>query len=75
MSTLGGLFLGVQSGILDPVVLFGWFGHADAGETKNTVQLVVDFMNDHTLTQPYAELVERNPAMANLAVRTNFQKD
>jgi len=65
--TLAGLFAGVESGVLDPVVLFGWLGQ-DTGETANTVQLVVDFMENHAITKPYAHVIENNPAVANLAV-------
>lgn len=66
-STLGLLFLGVESGVLDPVQLFTWFG-AENGAEKSTVQLVVDFLKHHTVTEPYANFVEKNPSMANLAV-------
>jgi hypothetical protein len=70
-ATLGALFVGVQSGLLDPVVLFGWLGHATSdatGETASTVQMVVQFMRDHAITRPYADIVENNPSFANLAV-------
>jgi hypothetical protein len=67
VSTLGMLYGGVQSGALDPVALFGWLGQ-DTGECKNTVDLVVDFMQKHTITQPYAPSVEKHPYLANLAV-------
>lgn len=69
-ATLGSLFLGVESGVLDPVGLFSMLGHAGegAGETKNTVQLVVDFMENHAFTKPYAHIIEKNPSFANLAV-------
>jgi hypothetical protein len=66
LTTLGCLFMGVQSGVLDPASVFGFLGQAD--ETKDTVQLVVDFMQHHSITQPYAHVVESNPTYANLAV-------
>lgn len=68
LTTLGSLFACVQSGLLDPTYLFGLFGHVDAGETKNTVDLVVDWMKNHSITEPYAPFMERNPYLANLAV-------
>jgi len=68
LTTLGTLFVGVDSGLLDPAHLFSLFGHVDAGEAKNTVELVVDWMKNHSLTEPYAPFMERNPHLANLAV-------
>lgn len=67
VSTLGGLFAGVQSGALDPVALFGWLGQ-DTGDFHNSVDLVVDFMQKHTFTEAYAPSVEKHPHLANLAV-------
>lgn len=70
-STLGLLFIGVQSGVLDPIVLFSWFGPEGASSqesTASTVHLVVDFMDNHSFTKPYSHIIERHPAFANLAV-------
>ena len=71
-STLGILFAGVQSGVLDPVVLFGWMGQGGDSETTttaaSTVHLVVEFMENHDFTKPYSGIIERNPVFANLAV-------
>jgi hypothetical protein len=70
-TTLGLLFSGVQSGILDPLVLLGWLGQNPSehgAETATTVHLVVDWMEHHTVTKPYASYVEQNPAFANFAV-------
>jgi hypothetical protein len=71
--TLGALFAGVESGLLDPAGLFTMLGHASTegaaqGETINTVKLVVDFMSNHAYLEPYAHYFERNPQVANLAV-------
>lgn len=66
-ATLGTLFVGVESGVLDPVSLFSMIG-GSAAESKNTVDFVVDFMQHHTLTEPYAHFFEKNPQFANLAV-------
>lgn len=68
LTTLGTFFVGVQSGLLDPAYLFSLFGHVDAGEAKNTVDLVVDWMKNHTITEPYVPFMERNPYLANFAV-------
>jgi hypothetical protein len=67
LTTLGLTFAGVESGALDPAVLFSWLGQGDE-ETKNTAQLVVDFLNGHAFTKPIAPFVEKNPVVANLAV-------
>jgi hypothetical protein len=71
-TTLGLLFSGVQSGILDPLALFGYLGSHNPSEndaeTATTVHLVVDFMMNHDITKPYASYIEQNPAFANLAV-------
>ena len=68
VSTLLTLFGGVESGVLDPVVLFQWLGQSGGGEAVSTVHLVVDWMEQHSWTAPYAPYVEKNPSMANLAV-------
>ena len=70
-STLALLFAGVESGVLDPIVLFSWLGQGGGAEgagAESTVQLVVDFMESHSFTQPYAHVIEKNPSVANLAV-------
>jgi Protein of unknown function (DUF1279) len=71
-TTLGLLFSGVQSGLLDPLVLFSWLGAgADAGDSAtatSTVHLVVEWMENHEFTKPYAPTIEKHPAFANLAV-------
>jgi len=65
--TLGLLFAGVEAGLMDPVQLFGWLGDG-AAESKTTVDLVVQFMQEHAFTRRYAPFVEKNPEVANLAV-------
>jgi len=68
-ATLAGLFAGVESGALDPVVLFQWLGQENqGGSSESTVQLVVEFMENHSFTRPYAHYFEKNPSVANLAV-------
>lgn len=68
ISTLVGLYSGVQSGLLGPVYLFGLLGHRDATATSTTVQMVVDWMQNRCFSQPYTPLVEEHPHLANLAV-------
>ena len=69
VSTLGLMFAGVQSGLLDPVSLLDFLGvSGDQSSAKSTVDAVVEFMENHTLTNPYASFVAKNPSLANLAV-------
>jgi Protein of unknown function (DUF1279) len=67
LTTLGSLWAGVESGVLDPASLFNMLGHGDES-TASTVKLVLDFMNNHTITQPYSHFVEKYPSVANFAV-------
>ena len=73
-ATIAGLFVGVDSGLLDPVYLINLLGNADtsatgvATETKNTVDVVVEWMQAHTWTQGLAPVIERNPHFASFAV-------
>jgi len=66
VATLGSLFMGVESGVLDPVHVMQSWGVGEG--TESTVQFVVDWMKSHTLTEPYAETVKKNPELGNLAV-------
>jgi hypothetical protein len=71
VSTLAALFGGVDSGMLDPLTIFEWISNPEdhAGEdSKTTVALVVEYMENHSMTKPYAHVIEKNPHFANLAV-------
>lgn len=63
----GLLFVGMDSGLLDPVQIMGYIG-GGAEEGKSTVHVVVEYMEKYSWTKPYAETVEKNPHIANLAV-------
>ena len=66
-TTLGSLFLGVESGVLDPAYIMSLV--AEEGETtKSTVSIVSEFLEHYSWTAPYASKVQENPQMANLAV-------
>lgn len=67
LTTLGSFYLGVQSGVLDPIVLFQQLKITEV-EAASSVQLVVSFMEQHDITKPYAHIVEQNPYMANFAI-------
>lgn len=63
----GLLFVGMDSGLLDPVQIMGYIG-GGAEEGKSTVHLVVEYMEKYAWTKPYAATVEENPHFASLAV-------
>jgi hypothetical protein len=66
-ATLGGLFLSVESGILDPAYVMSWVTEAN-DEAKSSVQIIVEYMDHYAWTRPYAPIIENNPSMANLGV-------
>lgn len=66
-ATLGGLFLSVESGALDPAYVMSWVTDG-SDEAKSSVQVIVEFMDHYPWTKPYAPIIERNPEMANLGV-------
>lgn len=68
LTTLGLLFGCVQSGALDPIYLFSLFGQVDTGESQSIVDLVVEWMKNHSFTEKYASTVEEKPYLANFAV-------
>ena len=61
---LGGLFCGVQTGILDPLVLLGGGGSSAA----NAAEYAVGFMQGHSWLAPYAPWVEKSPMIANFVL-------
>lgn len=67
VATVAGLFVGIESGALDPGYVLSMVSD-NADEAKSTVQVIIDFMENHTITKPWAPFVERNPEIANLAV-------
>jgi len=69
-ASLAALFAGVDSGIMDPGNLMSMLGSGTDGasETKDTVEYVVDWMNNHSWSKSMAPFIERNPHFASLAV-------
>ena len=65
-TTLGVLFLGIESGALDPLYVMSWVSSDE--DMKSTVQVVTEFMDHYPWTRPYVPYVESNPEVANLAV-------
>lgn len=69
VSTLALFFGGIETGVLDPVVLFQWIGSENGSVSATTTyELVIDFMKNHTVTKPAVPFLEKNPSLANFAV-------
>ena len=77
--TLGALFAGIDSGLLDPAAVMdsvSWIpgihiGVGDGGDgegTKKTVDIIVELMQKYDFTRQYADAVAKNPHMANLGI-------
>jgi len=82
--TLSGIFTGLDSGYIDPATLsdiqfnFPWHSgtgaeevaeaEADAREFRSSLEYVVGCMRKFEWTKPYAEVVEINPRLGNLAI-------
>lgn len=66
--TLGALFTGVDSGLIDPVKIMSWIGGHAGEDSKSAVTLVVEYMEKYEWTKPYAETVAKNPHFASLGV-------
>ena len=69
-TTLGTLFMGIESGVLDPAYVLSWVSDdsMDGGVKKSTVAVVAEFMDHYSWTRPYKSFVENNPQLANLGV-------
>jgi len=67
--TLCGLYIGVDSGTVDPVTLFSYL-HGGEGiqESQSTADLVISYLQQYSLTRPAVPFLERNPHFANLGV-------
>ena len=77
--TLGALFAGIDSGLLDPAAVMdsvSWIpgihiGVGDGGDgegTKKTVDIIVELMQKYDFTRQYADAVAKNPHAANLGI-------
>lgn len=68
--TFGSLYIGIDSGLIDPGTVMGYLTSASEGmeESRTTAQLVVDYLKHYSWTQPAVPFVEKNPHFANLAV-------
>jgi hypothetical protein len=66
-ATLSSLFVGVESGALDPGFVLSMVTD-DTQAAKSTVQVIVEVLDHYPWTRPYAPIIERNPEFANLGV-------
>eukprot|EP00591_Stephanopyxis_turris_P009332 CAMPEP_0195514958 /NCGR_PEP_ID=MMETSP0794_2-20130614/6185_1 /TAXON_ID=515487 /ORGANISM="Stephanopyxis turris, Strain CCMP 815" /LENGTH=237 /DNA_ID=CAMNT_0040643319 /DNA_START=218 /DNA_END=931 /DNA_ORIENTATION=- len=74
--TVGGLFICIDSGIIDPSTLVNLFGGgegdvvASGGEEGGggIVKLLTDYLEKFDFTRPYVEKIEKNPQLINLGV-------
>eukprot|EP00980_Cylindrotheca_fusiformis_P007393 scaffold1525_cov142-Cylindrotheca_fusiformis.AAC.193 len=66
-ATLGGLFVSVESGILDPAYVMS-FVTDGTDDAKSSVQVIVEILDRYSWTKQFAPLVERNPSVANFGV-------
>eukprot|EP00540_Astrosyne_radiata_P004455 CAMPEP_0116847560 /NCGR_PEP_ID=MMETSP0418-20121206/14503_1 /TAXON_ID=1158023 /ORGANISM="Astrosyne radiata, Strain 13vi08-1A" /LENGTH=274 /DNA_ID=CAMNT_0004479021 /DNA_START=22 /DNA_END=846 /DNA_ORIENTATION=+ len=68
LATLGSLYAGVSSGLLDPMTLVGYIKGNGMNEGVTTVTFVTELMEKWSFTKPYAPIVEEHPFVANLGV-------
>jgi hypothetical protein len=69
VSTVAGIFVGVESGVLDPAFILSMVAdNSDPENVKSTAEIITEFLEGYSWTAPYAPTVERHPEMANLAV-------
>jgi hypothetical protein len=68
VTTLGSLFAGVDSGLIDPVTIFAHVKGDGVAESKSTAEFVMDYLSHYTWTRPAVPFLEQNPHFANLAV-------
>ena len=76
--TLGALFAGIDSGLLDPATVMdsvSWIpgihigvGDGDGEGAKTTVDIIVELMQRYDFTRQYADDVANNPHTANLGI-------
>ena len=67
LSTLGVLYLGVETGVLDPANLLSLVT-SNEDSVKSTAEIITEFLDHYPWTKPYSPVVARNPQMANFAV-------
>jgi hypothetical protein len=67
--TLCSVYIGVDSGTVDPVTLFSYLQEGEGiQESKSTADLVISYLQTYSWTRPAVPFLERNPHFANLGV-------
>lgn len=66
-ATLGSLFLGIESGALDPGFVLSQVS-SNSEEAKSTVQVIIEVMDHYPWTRPAVPVLEKNPELANFGV-------
>jgi hypothetical protein len=67
VSTVGGLYLGVESGVLDPAQMLDWIT-GNHEETRSSAAVVAEIMGKYRLTEGFADICLEKPHVANLAI-------
>ena len=65
--TLGSLYLGVESGVMDPVTTLGYLT-GNHEEARSSAVVVAELLEKYTITEPFADTVKQKPALANFAI-------
>ena len=65
--TLGSLYVGVESGVLDPVTILGYIT-GNHEEARSSAEVVAEMLEHYTITEPFAEMVREKPPVANFAI-------
>lgn len=63
VTTLGLIFAGVESGVLDPAYAMSWVSQVD--DPKSAVQYVTEMMEKYSWTRDYAPMMAAHPSLAN----------
>lgn len=66
VSTVAALFVGVESGVLDPAMVLSYV--SDGQEAKSTVEVITEFMSHYPWMEGWAPVIKNKPQIANLAV-------
>ena len=71
VTTLGSLYAGIQSGLLDPASLLGLLVDTvdpDTGVAKSTADMTAELLQHYSWTKSYAPMIEEKPYVANFAI-------
>mmetsp|Transcript_5578 Transcript_5578/g.13133 ORF Transcript_5578/g.13133 Transcript_5578/m.13133 type:complete len:221 (-) Transcript_5578:149-811(-) len=66
-ATLGGIFLGIESGVVDPAYVLSQVS-SNNDEVKSTVDVIIGVLDHYPWTRPAVPILEKHPELANLGV-------